>query len=261
MSSHSSDIKHIFTTAHRLLNSGAGTTFTMDQLAEECGISRATLYRHVGNRESLLQLLANEFDIQIEELETPDIDERIIQATRKALGNSGSLNFTIDQVAEEAGIGVATIYRHFGNKKELLQKLAEQIHPRQAALDLLKSVSGDLRTDLLVFVESALQFMYEIRDLAPVYLSSDPITQNIFTKLRGDQNRTLNSLTRYIQDHIDSGKIISQDSFDLATALVGMIVGFSFFRATYRDDVLAPDLAAKTIVNTFLNGITIKDSP
>ena len=264
MSSHNPEtpyLKPIYSAAQRLLDSNAGRSFTMDQLAKECGISRATLYRHVGNRETLLQRLANELDINIEELETPDIGERILQATRRALGNSGSVNFTIDQVAEEAGIGVATIYRHFGNKDELLQALAKHMHPRQAALDLLESDRGDLREDLIAFVESAIQFMYDIRDLAPVYFSSDPRTQNIFTKFRGDQNRTIHSLTKYLQDQMDGGKIISQEPFDIAIALMGMIVGFAFFRPTYRDDIPAPDLAAQSIVNICLHGITNEENP
>jgi AcrR family transcriptional regulator len=264
MSSHhpqNPSLHQIFSAAQHLIQTNPGKDFTMDQLASQCGISRATLYRHVGSRAALLQRMAANNLITSADIETPGIRERILQATRKALGQSGSTNFTIDQVALEAGVGVATVYRHFGNKENLLQTIARQIHPRQAAFDLLQTTSGDLHHDLRAFVQSALQFMCEIRDIASLYISGDSKMQELFTTLRGDQNRTIHNLTKYLQSQMDTDKITRQDPFNLATALVGMIIGFSFLRATYTDQELDPDLAAETIVETFLHGISTKDTP
>ncbi len=251
--------QRVLEVARQLLDASPEAGFTMDRLAEVSGISRATIYRRFGNRAALLQAIATEHGLCIDELETPDIRERILGATRVALANAGSVNFTIEQVAAEAGVGVATIYRHFGNKENLLQALSNQLHPRRAAQHLLEHGSSDLGVDLLQFASNALHFMYEHRDMAPVYFSKDAKIQDIFKALRGDQNRTINTLSHYLEIQMQSGNIPAQDPFDLATAFVGMLVGFTFIRASYTDDPLSPEQAAQTVVQIFLSGIQNKE--
>lgn len=252
--------QRILTTARRLLDASPETRFTMDQLAEESGVSRATIYRRFGNRTALLQQIADEHGLEISELDAPAIRERILTATRTALANAGSVNFTIEQVAAEAGVGVATVYRHFGNKENLLQALSGQIHPRHAALQLLEQGCGDLEADLLHFAVNALSFMYEHRDIAPVYFSGDTKIQDLFQALRGNQNRTINTLSSYLGEQMRAGQLPAQNAFDLATAFVGMLVGFAFIRASYTDDALSPEQAAQMIVQLFLNGIGFKET-
>jgi len=249
----------ILATTRQLLETNPEAAFTMDQLAEKSGVSRATIYRRFGSRTALLQTIASEDGLSIDELDTPDIRERILSATRKLLANAGSVSFTIEQVSVEAGVGVATIYRHFGNKENLLQSLSQQIHPRRAALQLLEQSVGDLQSDLLLFASNALRFMYEHRDMAPIYFSSDTKIKDIFKVLRGDQNRTIDNLSRYLEKQMEKGHLPSREAFELATAFVGMLVGFAFIRASYSDEPLSPEEAAQTIVHIFLSGIQNKE--
>jgi AcrR family transcriptional regulator len=247
--------QRVLAAARRLLKADPANTFTMDQLAEASDVSRSTIYRRFGNRAAILQTLADEHGLEMDELSAPDFRERILTATRAALANAGSVNFTIEQVADEAGVGVATVYRHFGNKQNLLQALSSRIHPRRAALHLLERNDGTLEESLQHFAVNALRFMYDHRDMAPVYFSGDAKIQDIFKALRGDQNRTIDSLSRYLDAQMQAGKLPAQDPFNLATAFVGMLVGFAFIRASYTDDALSPEEAAQTIVAIFLSGI------
>jgi AcrR family transcriptional regulator len=253
--------QQILATTRQLLGTNPETTFTMNQLAEESGISRAMIYRRFGSRRALLQTIAREDGLSIDELDAPDIQKRILDATRTALANAGSVKFTIEQVAVEAGVGVATVYRHFGNKENLLQALSEQIHPRQAALRLLEQGVGDLKSDLLLFAGNVLHFLYEHRDMASIYFSGDAKIQDIFKTLRGVQNRTIDTLSRYLEMQIQAGNLPTQNAFELATAFVGMLVGFAFIRASYTDDPLSPEQAAQTAVQIFLSGIQTKETP
>lgn len=264
-SQHQSSIEpfkqNILEKAHRFISENGTVDFTMDELAEVCGISRATLYRRAGSRETILKDLAAEYDLQIEEIDAPDIKTRILQATRTTLSKTGSLNFTIEQVAQEADLGVATIYRHFGSKTGLIEELSNQIHPRRAALKLIDQQTNDLKADLERFATNALGFMIANRDLATFYFSSNTNIQDIFQSLRGDQNRTINTLSVYLQQKIDAGQIPAQNAFDLAAAFVGMIVGFAFIKPSYTDELDQPEEIAERVVHLFLNGILEKDSP
>jgi len=252
--------QRVIAAARRLLEANPAAAFTMDRLAAESGVSRATLYRRFKSRVALLRQMADQHGLAIEALDTPAVRERILIATRAALAKAGSASFTIEQVAAEAGVGVATVYRHFSNKENLLQALSSQLHPRRAAQQLLEDASGDLDSDLTQFAANALRFMYEHRDMAPVYFSGDAKIRDIFKAMRGDQNRTIDSLSIYLQDRIQAGDIPLQNAFDLATAFVGMLVGFAFIRASYTDEIAPPEQVAQTIVRLFLDGVHAKET-
>jgi AcrR family transcriptional regulator len=245
----------ILVAARNLLAANPNAAFTMNQLAEESGVSRATLYRYMGSREALLRRLAVEQNIDIKELDAPNMAERILKATRSALGQAGSINFTIEQVAEEAGIGVATVYRHYGSKAEILKALSNSFHPKRAAFNHLEQATGDLETDLRRFTMTALVFMYENRDLAPFYFSNNPQIQGMFISLGDDQNRTLDMLSSYFDKQIQAGSIPPQSSYDLATAFLGMVVAFAFIKPRYTNEIDDPERVAKLVTHLFLDGI------
>ena len=50
----------------------------------------------------------------------PEIRERILAATVICAGRSGMVGLTVEQVAREAGVGRATVYRYFGGGREQL---------------------------------------------------------------------------------------------------------------------------------------------
>src|SRR5688500_9981430 len=98
------------------------SAFTMDQLADDTGISRATLYRRFGSRDAILQRLVDEQAIDVPELSRPDIPTRILYAARTIFSRYGFAGVTVEQIAQEAGVGPATIYRHFGSKDALIEE-------------------------------------------------------------------------------------------------------------------------------------------
>jgi AcrR family transcriptional regulator len=255
-------LNHILTIAHRLLTSSSGSSFTMDQLARETGLSRATLYRHVGSREALLKRIAREQGIEAKELTLPDIRTRTLQATRRVISAISSFNFTVEQVAIEAGLGVATVYRHFGDKEGLLKAFSQELEPRRAARELVLQAQGDMEEELIRFASSTLTFTYQHRDLSRLLFSGDEKTQRLLAPIRANQDRTLTRLTQYFEAQIQAGRIKEQDSFDLSTAFVGLLLSFVLVKPAYvnapPDD---PERAARFIVRLFLDGARRQTDP
>ncbi len=246
---------HILKTAQRLLISSGGSGFTMDQLAEETGLSRATLYRHIGSREALLKRIAQEQGIEARELALPDIRTRILQATRSVISATSSFNFTIEQVAKAAGLGVATVYRHFGDKGSLLKAFSEDLEPRRAARTLLLQSQGEMEEELIQFATSTLAFIYQHRDLSRLLFSGDEKTQRLLAPIRANQDRTLYRLAQYFETQIEEGRMAEQDSFDLSTAFVGMLFSFVLLKPLYVDTSFGdPEQTARFIVRLFLDG-------
>ncbi len=227
--------ERILAAARALLQKHPAAPFTMARLAGETGLSRATLYRAVGSREALLSRLAREEGVDPADFSQPDIPTRILAAVRQVIAQIGSLNVTIEQVAEEAGVGVATVYRHFGDKESLLQAFADRFTPRRAAQKLMLDPGPHMEDDLIAFAARVLEFMIDNHDLSRLLFAFDEKARTLLNSLRSRQDRTMKTLAAYFQKQIDQGRLPVQDPFDLATAFIGTLFGFVFLKPGYID--------------------------
>ncbi len=57
---------------------------------------------------------------------SPDVRARLLDATFVCLARVGIAKTSVDDIAREAGISRATLYRHFGGKAELLEALGQR---------------------------------------------------------------------------------------------------------------------------------------
>ena len=78
--------------------------------------------------------------------------EAIIDATVKLLGSSGYVDFSIERVANEAGVGKQTIYRWWSSRAELvLEVWRDRLIPPLAPFDQERPVREYLERSLLSF--------------------------------------------------------------------------------------------------------------
>jgi AcrR family transcriptional regulator len=99
-------------------------------IARRAGVSRATLYRHFGSRGALLRAV---------ELEPPvPARERIVAAAADLIGPHGLDGFTMEQLAEGAGVSRATVYRLFPSKSVLFGELVRTYSPFDEILRTLE---------------------------------------------------------------------------------------------------------------------------
>ena len=75
--------------------------------------------------------------------------ERILQATAKLVAERGFAGFSMDDVAERAGVGKATIYRHWRSRAELVVDVCAGLADPMPEPD-----SGDVRADLIELLSS-----------------------------------------------------------------------------------------------------------
>ena len=162
MSSQNSLIEPTIFDAAQMLLDEIGEAFTMDQLEAKANVSRATIYRRIGNKEKLLERLAKE---RGEIFEKQDIKLDILKAARFVFAREGLSAATVDQIANEAGVGVATVYRHFGDKETLLLAFIDKMTPRTAVRGMTLHPSEDVQADLEQIVGATLRFFFENRDI------------------------------------------------------------------------------------------------
>src|SRR5919204_812240 len=93
----------------------------MDELATRAGVSRATLYRLFGGQQHLL----HELGLQPQ----PTVHSRILDTALELVGRHGLAELSMDELAAEAGVSRATLYRLFPGKAALFAALIRGFSP------------------------------------------------------------------------------------------------------------------------------------
>jgi AcrR family transcriptional regulator len=247
--------------AERLLAATPGASFTMDQLAAKAHVSRATIYRRLGNKAALLQRLADERGLDIKELAGADVQTRILQAARIAFGRKGLTRTTMEEIAAEAGLGVATLYRHFGDRESLVRAFLQAHAPRRAFQEVARQSQGDIEADLTHLVMHLLTFLHENRDMIWLGLVEGESTERLLARLLEAPRGTRTDLVRFFQAAVASGQLQAADPEHMTTALAGLLAAFSLQLPVFGGPPLHdPQGTAEFIVNLFLKGLAPHDS-
>ena len=101
---------------------------------------------------------------------SPSKSERILATARSLYSNPSANNPTMDDVAKAAGIGRATLYRHFKNRDELLLTVLER-----EAVDIAARVEKKIRK-----IEQPAEHIIEGMVQAMAEINKNDLLRNIF---------------------------------------------------------------------------------
>ena len=161
-----------------------------------------------------------------------------------------------EEVAQEAGVGQATVYRHFGSKEGLIGAFTETYSPRQFVRDLVAQESGNLEQELTVFATDTLRFLYQNRDMVRLTFMGGEETQRLLGQVHHPSERAMITLARYFEQQIELGRLQAQSPAEMAIAFMGMLMSFGFIAPlAYGQTIDDPEEAARFVVRLFLDGM------
>lgn len=217
--------------------------WTMARLAREAGVSRATLYRRFASRAAVIEALTETGDAPA------DLRTRVLDALQRIVLRSGPTRFTMEGLAEETGCSVATLYRQFGTREQVLTALAEARTPLGLLDHLRDDTSLPLRVLLATIVQAAVEHLAQQRALLPLALTGDPDAAALTTHLRDLEATGRTRLAKLLEERVAAGELQGDPAW-LADALVGMIAA----RVLGRPEALHPCDDAVRVVDLFLSG-------
>lgn len=239
--------------ARRLVEEGGVEALTMEALAEAAGISRSSTYRLVGSREALLdQLAAAGVDVGAR----GDVRARVLAAATAVFARHGLDGATIEAIAEAAGVGTATVYRHFGDKQGLLAAYLDTLAPRRAVWAAAREPSDDVQADLERLARAALTQMTANEPLLRLMFLEKLRGNSILGELANSPDRSIHGLAALLRHHIDRGTIVAEDPYRLARAFQGMVLSFGMLGSMWAlPGTGDPEQDARLVVDIFLRGV------
>lgn len=251
--------EEIVEAAARIVAAEGPDALTLERLAKETGLSRATLYRRSGGRGPLLDALAAAGE---DVGDRSDTRAKILAGAREVFGRAGFDAATIEQVASAAGVGVASVYRWFGDKDGLVGAFLDELAPGRAARETRARATGDLKNDLVTFAVSVLAGMQEdapmIRLVLLEALKGGPLLPRV-RAMSPVRSRTV--LTALLREHAAAGRLRGEPK-ELAQAFAGMVLAFGVVAPLLHGEPAAdPEETARTITDLFLHGALAERTP
>ena len=180
---------------------------------------------------------------------------RIIAAARVLFERNGTRGTTTREVAERAGVNEATLFRHFGSKRVLLDAMREascDVDEFRAVVDTL--TGADLNADLHRIADFTIGRMVAKRSMMCISLAEEAAGTDDAPEWRGPSQLVVD-LSGYFARQISAGRMRGEPMF-LARAFMGLffstVVGRKLWQTQHPDGQ-----TIDAIVNLFLNGAKV----
>lgn len=231
---------------------------SLDEVAGAAGVSRATLYRRFSSLEAILSALDAERGLELPRDGVAPARARILDAAGRLLPELGLHGTTVERVAEAAGVGAATVYRHFGDKEGLLRAWLDEASPHRAVAELGRPGGKDLEGDLRRLAVAAITFMRRHPGVIRLALSADAETHALLGRLRSNTATTRSLLAEILRGAMERGVIRQEDPQQLAESFFGLVLARGYVGPFFASAAGDPEVEAAQLVRLFLHGVCVE---
>jgi AcrR family transcriptional regulator len=195
---------------------------SMDELATRAGVSRATLYRLFGSQQHLL----HELGLQ----PPPKVRGRILDTALELVGRHGLAELSMDELAAQAGVSRATLYRLVPGKEALFAELVRRFSPFEPIAAVLETMGERPPAEVIPAVAQAMAAAMDghmgllLQLLFEVARHPDPDGGRATSEGAVQGMRTLPLVAGYLDQQMAAGRLRRMDPDVAMQALVGPIV-------------------------------------
>ena len=182
-----------------------------------------------------------------------DTRARILAAAREVFERNGTRGTTTREVAERAGVNEATLFRHFGSKRALLDAMREAAAGVEEFRAVLASLPGrDVRADLHAIARWVVEHISGKRAMICVSMAEDATCSDDSPEWRGPTS-VLQHLVDFFAAQVAAGRLAGEPQL-MARCFVGTLFSYVVGRKIWVG--LAQDSATLDgIVDIFVHGV------
>lgn len=176
-------------------------------------------------------------------------EDAILRATLDLVADHGVSGVTVDAVAARAGVGKATIYRHWGSRARLVHAAIACMHGPFDEPD-----TGSLRDDLVALLRQLVQFLNrsDTGRVFPSLLDAAERDPELAALREEHICERRASFERVLQRAVDRGDL--PDDVDMRMLIDLVVAPFFYRRVVARTAVTAKDV--EPVVDTVLAAVS-----
>ena len=184
-----------------------------------------------------------------------EIGQRIIETAKQLFVKHGVRTITMNDIAAEAGVSKKTLYEHFLNKEDLLEKTLNSMHEEGKAERETIFENGRFNIDSMLEIIrlSALR----INEINPNFITDiKKYHPNIWKgKLQEMENDTIQFKARLIEEGIKQGYFRSDINIDIASKLLHEQINMLMDNEIFPSNRYSRSEVFQTIMIIFGTGI------
>ncbi len=183
--------------------------------------------------------------------------QRILLAARDLMVARGIRRVSMDDVAEAAGVTRVTVYRHFGDRENLVQ--AAFLNLTESLENVIAELADDPRPDVDAFLARIGQVMTTLpAGLQAAMAEVERAYPEVYAKVRDRERRAIAALFDLLYSGAEAqGRIRSGLKREVVEILFWEVVtGFLDYPAL-QDQGLSPAEVYRTLVDVLLNGMLV----
>jgi len=179
--------------------------------------------------------------------------ERIIQAAYTVFGNKGYAAATTRAIAAEAGVNEVTLFRHFGNKKNLFKAMVDTFYDFSGLSSIpQRLLTGDYRQELNMIGSRIVAVLKERKQIYRLLLSEVEAESEVRETMVTLPRRVRQMLAQYFEYQIAQGKMRPVHPEIAAQAFMSMFMAFVTYDTIFGESPI-PDIPVEDIVAQFVD--------
>jgi AcrR family transcriptional regulator len=186
--------------------------------------------------------------------------DRIILAAREVIARKGKRGATTREIADAAGVNEATLFRHFGNKEQLMIAVARHACPDMEIRGIIATLKGPLEKDLFTLGRMLNDRLASMIDMIRWSLVEVDYEEGIFSKEAWrPQDAVREGVIEFLASRVEAGELKGNPE-DLASVLTGLIFARVVAKEKFPKSRLFndTDYALHVMIDVFLNGARSK---
>jgi len=184
---------------------------------------------------------------------TDETRQRIITAALQLFGQLGYSQATTRAIASAAGVNEVTLFRHFGNKKNLLFACMQAFNATSIALSFEAELTGDYAHDLLRMASRQIEDTRAKLDMLRMLLCDSRNVPELREVLLAGARGNLAGLSAYFQQQVQAGYIRAELDPEVLAYAFDSLFSTSLLVESMFQEPLTPRLSPEALVTPLVD--------
>ncbi len=179
--------------------------------------------------------------------------QRIISAALQLFGQVGYSQATTRAIASAAGVNEVTLFRHFGNKKNLLFACMQAFNETGFAASFETELTGDYADDLLSMATRQMEDTRGKLDMLRMLLCDSRNVPELREALLSGARGNLSRLSAYFQQQVQAGHVRTDLDPEVLAFAFDSLFSTSLLVESMFQQPLTPRLSPEALIHPLID--------